>query len=128
MFNFFCNQWKKMENIKTKVADTLQYKEIIYYAQNTEDTPVSEIIHKHNIKSQVLDILAKMDDLEESMKKLEDNLNSDSTAETEVEKNNDLLDKTMTALTPFFFMYYMNAQNAQQPIESRPSTNPDEVD
>lgn len=128
---FLNDQHCKLNSAYSTLFDNVKYNHSLLLSKFSIETSTEDIIQTHKLKSKLLDILSSMKDLEDEMIKFNDLLNGVSNPDCYVEDNK--INKTISDLTPFLFLYYMNIKdkdnknNKNNNINQRSSVA-DEVD
>jgi hypothetical protein len=121
LIKFIHQQWSKLGEAFLELSNTVNSRQLELLSKPSIDTPTHNIIINHKIKSRLLEILSKMNDLNDEMLAFSEDLKKQ---EIESSSKEDLMiNKTISDMTPFLFLYYMSVKTS-----TLGQSSPEEVD
>lgn len=121
---FLSQQWELLNVGYVSLFNEVKNKQVMLLSKPTMDTSTYDIIVHHRLKSRLLEIMTSIKELEDDMLKLRDELVDPTvTSSSSTSYEDKIINKTISDMTPFLFLYYMNIKN-----NTSAQSSPDEVD
>jgi hypothetical protein len=121
---FLSQQWELLNVGYVSLFNEVKNKQVMLLSKPTMDTSTYDIIVHHRLKSRLLEIMTSIKELEDDMLKLRDELVDPTvTSSSSTLYEDKIINKTISDMTPFLFLYYMNIKN-----NTSVQSSPDEVD
>ena len=121
---FLSQQWELLNVGYVSLFNEVKNKQVMLLSKPTMDTSTYDIIVHHKLKSRLLEIMTSIKELEDDMLKLRDELVDPTvTSSSSTSYEDKIINKTISDMTPFLFLYYMNIKN-----NTSAQSSPDEVD
>jgi hypothetical protein len=123
MNNFLTKQSDKLIVSLNSMLDYIRGIQFNIFRKVDMSMSTKEIIKNHKIKSRLLELLAHMNDLDEEINSIYKELTySDEIYEDIIDKESyqdQLINRTISDLTPLMFVYLMNLQDQEKETEKK---------
>lgn len=125
---FLTQQWGQLNDAYISLFNEVKNKQVMLLSKPTMDTSTYDIIMHHRLKSRLLEIMTSIKELEDDMVKLQNELaepisQSNTSSSSHITNEDKIINKTISDMTPFLFLYYMSINN-----NISVQSSPDEVD